>query len=160
MQNWRDLLQSRAPGHRDRIVHIALTGDEGGMNLAMPQDVLTRISAKGSLAGDEFRTFSFDNHYWVRWRNLASAWQRYSIKIADSVGYEPKIPDFANAYNIALNGNPAPPSYAFRSAERSEAAQALLKELAAKGEEWKDLGPDLTTGAPRPLPQLQITPIY
>ena len=26
MQNWRDLLQSRAPGHRDRICHISLTG--------------------------------------------------------------------------------------------------------------------------------------
>ncbi|PAM50680.1 hypothetical protein CEJ63_22415, partial [Acinetobacter baumannii] len=39
MQNWRDLLQARAPGYRDRIVHVSLQGDEGGMNLDMPQAV-------------------------------------------------------------------------------------------------------------------------
>lgn len=41
MQNWRDLLQARAPGYRDRIVHVSLQGDEGGMNLDMPQEVLS-----------------------------------------------------------------------------------------------------------------------
>ena len=40
MQNWVDNQQTRVPGYRDRIVHISHTDNEGGMNLAMPPEVL------------------------------------------------------------------------------------------------------------------------
>jgi hypothetical protein len=160
MQNWRDLLQSRAPGHRDRICHISLTGDEGGMNLNMPQAILNDISRKGTLAGQAFKEFSFWNHHWIRWRNLASALQRYTIQIADSVNSQPEIPAYRDAYKTAETGVPPPPSYLFRSQDRRAEAERLLHELTTHGQAWKESGPDLTTGAPRPLPQLQITPTY
>jgi hypothetical protein len=160
MQNWRDLLLARAPGQRDRIVPVPLAGDEGGMNLNMPQVVLDRISAKGTQAGLAFRTFSFDNHYWIRWRNLASALQRYTMRIAESTRSDPPIPEFVSAYATARTGTPPPPSYPFRSTERQKAAETLLECLEEKGKDWEDLGPDLTVGAPRPLPQLQISPIF
>ena len=153
MQNWRDLLLSRAPGQRDRIVHVALSGDEGGMNLDMPQSVLDNISAKGTRAGEAFRAFSFDNHYWIRWRNLATAFQRFTVATSNSLRSHPP-------YATARTGSPAPASYPFRSEARSSAAQKLLEALNIQGEEWSDLGPDLTTNAPRPLPQLQIAPIF
>ena len=35
MQNWVDNAQMRLPGYRDRVVHVLLAEDEGGMNLAM-----------------------------------------------------------------------------------------------------------------------------
>jgi hypothetical protein len=159
-QNWRDLLQSRAPGYRDRIVHIALTGSEGGMHLNMPQQTLNDISGKGTRAGEAFKAFSFRNHYWIRWRNLASALQRYTVKVADTVNSRPKIPAYSEAYETAETGMPAPPSYPFRSREREVEAEALLHRLTIEGQKWKDSGPDLTTGAPRPLPQLQIGPTY
>ena len=160
MQNWRDLLQSRAPGHRDRIVHIALTGSEGGMNLDMPQHILDDISGKGTRAGEACKAFSFENHYWIRWRNLASALQRYTVKVADTVNSKPKIPAYRDAYQTAETGVPPPPSYPFRSQERQVEAEGLLHRLTIEGQKWKDSGPDLTTGAPRPLPQLQIGPTY
>lgn len=160
MQNWRDLLQSRAPGHRDRIVHISLTGNEGGMNLNMGQQVLTDISAKGTRAGEAFKAFSFDNHYWLRWRNLASVLQRYTVRVADSVHSQPVIPAYQRAYQSAQTGVPSPPSYPFRSRERQAEAERLLGCLAAQGQKWKESGPDLTTGAPRPPPQIQIGPTY
>jgi hypothetical protein len=160
MQNWRDLIQSRAPGYRDRIVHVSLDADEGGMNLNMPQAVLDSISGKGTQAGEAFGGFSFANHYWIRWRNLASALQRYTIKVGQSVGSKPKIPGYLEAYATAQSGNPPPVSYKFTSEERRQAAEALLKELAEKGHDWHDLGPDFTQGAPRPLPQMQISPTY
>lgn len=160
MQNWRDLLLARAPGQRDRIVPVSLAGDEGGMNLNMPQCVLDRISAKGMQAGEAFRSFSFSNHYWIRWRNLASALQRYTIRIADSAHSSPPIHEFAEAYTTARTGTPPPTSYPFRSADRQKAAEALLECLEEMGKEWEDLGPNLTDGAPRPLPQLQISPIF
>lgn len=160
MQNWRDLLLSRSPGQRERIVHIMLDEDEGGMNLDMPQAVLDRVSAKGAAAGDALAGFSFENHYWIRWRNLASALQRYTIRVADSVHSTPKIPAFEDAYATARIGTPPPPSYKFQSRDRQAEAEKLLDRLATEGQEWGDLGPDLTTGAPRPLPQLQIAPVY
>jgi len=35
MQNGMDNMLSKAPGYRDRIVHISHTKDEGGLNLDM-----------------------------------------------------------------------------------------------------------------------------
>lgn len=160
MQNWRDLLLARAPGQRDRIVHVSLDGDEGGMNLDMPQAVLTRISDKGTAAGRRFRDFSFENHYWVRWRNLASAWQRYTVQVAGSADPARRVPAYAQAYAQAAPDGPPPPSYKFSSEAKRRAAEGLLMRLQEQGEEWADLGPDLTDGAPRPLPQMKITPIY
>lgn len=160
MQNWRDLLQSRAPGQRDRIVHVALDKVEGGMNLDMSQDILDNISLKGTIAGERLYQFSFDNHYWVRWRNVASGLQRYTIRIATSAKTVPAIPAYEAAFATVRTGTPSPVSYKFRSAEAQVAAQKLYADLVARGEEWADLGPDLGDGTPRPLPQMQITPIY
>ncbi|MDR7136224.1 hypothetical protein J2X06_003450 [Lysobacter niastensis] len=160
MQNWRDLLQSRAPGQRDRIVHVSLHGDEGGMNLDMPQNVLTRISKKGTAAGTRFQAFSFENHYWVRWRNLASAYQRYTMEMAEGADCKPRIPAYAAAYATASSGS-MPPSYRFSSQAKRDGAADLLGGLTEQGREWKDeLRPDLTDGAPRPLPQMKITPTF
>ena len=160
MQNWRDLLQSRAPGQRDRIVHVALDKVEGGMNLDMSQDILDSISLKGTVAGERLYQFSFDNHYWVRWRNVASGLQRYTIRIATSAKVVPPIPAYEAAFATVRTGTPPPVSYKFRSAEAQSTAQALFADLVARGEEWDDLGPNLGDGTPRPLPQMQITPIY
>ena len=160
MQNWRDLLQARAPGQRDRIVHVSLDRTEGGMNLDMPQAVLDSISLKGTAAGERLYQFSFDNHYWIRWRNAASALQRYTIGIALSDRCVPKIPAYRDAFATAKTGNPPPVSYRFRSGAAKGAAEGLLDQLITQGEEWHDLGPDLSDGAPRPLPQLQIIPTY
>ncbi|MDX0600457.1 RpoH suppressor [Sinorhizobium medicae] len=160
MQNWRDLLQSRAPGHRERIVHVALSPEEGGLNLAMTKQVLDAVSKKGTAAGEIFARFSFENHYWIRWRNLASALQRYTIDIAASDAYQPKIPDYEVAYALARDATATPPSYRFANkAERHEAAR-LFEQLISEGKIWSEEGPDLTKTAPRPLPQLQIAPTY
>ncbi|WP_036169211.1 patatin-like phospholipase family protein [Noviluteimonas dokdonensis] len=160
MQNWRDLLLARAPGQRDRIVHVALEGDEGGMNLDMPQAVLERIAAKGTQAGERFNTFSFENHYWIRWRNLASGLQRYTQQVARTHDGRLRVPDYAAAYALPESADAQPPSYALRDEfQRIESAR-LLWQLVHQGEAWADMQTDLTQGAPRPLPQLAITPIY
>ncbi|MDB5581499.1 MAG: RpoH suppressor [Bradyrhizobium sp.] len=160
MQNWRDLLQARAPGYRDRIVSISLDGKEGGMNLNMPQPVLTAISKKRTAAGNRLKTFSFDNHHWIRWRNLASAMQRQAIAVAGSDACKPKIPAYEDAYATARTGKPLPPSYPFKSKEKEQGAEQLLARLIEDGTTWENLGPDLSENAPKPLPQMQIVPSY
>lgn len=160
MQNWRDLLQARAPGYRDRIVHVALEGDEGGMNLDMPQDVLGRIADKGTLAGERFCSFSFDNHYWVRWRNLASAYQRHAVEVSHTADPAQQVFAYRAAYATVTSGQPAPPSYPLVAQDRRRESQALYAHMVEQGAAWEDCGPDLTEGAPRPLPQMKVTPIY
>jgi len=160
MQNWRDLLQARAPGYRDRIVHVSLQGDEGGMNLDMPQEVLSRIADKGSLAGARFCAFSFENHYWIRWRNLASAYQRYTLEVARTDDPAQQVLAYRAAYSIVASGEPVPPSYKLGSEDKRRGSQQLWAQMVEQGRAWEDLGPDLTDGAPRPLPQMKVTPIY
>ena len=63
---WREQLQARAPGQRDRIVRIALSRNEGGFNLDMPESVLEGIGRKGTAAGNRLHEFKFENHYWIR----------------------------------------------------------------------------------------------
>jgi len=160
MQNWRDVLQARAPGYRDRIVHVALEGDEGGMNLDMPQAVLSRIADKGSIAGERFCDFSFANHYWIRWRNLASAYQRYTLDVARTDDPAQRVAAYSDAYQSVATGSPVPPSYRLSSEDKRRESQQLWRHMVEQGQIWEDLGPDLTDGAPRPLPQMKVTPIY
>lgn len=158
MQNWRDLLQSRAPGHRDRIVHVSLQGTEGGMNLVMPAPVLERIAKKGSIAGQRFAAFSFENHYWVRWRNLSAAVQRYTAEFSDNTTPERWLSSYAAACSSPLSDE-EPPSYAFKSSAAVELARDMHKKLHEQGKQWKS-GSELSKGAPKPAPQLRITPTY
>jgi predicted acylesterase/phospholipase RssA len=159
MQNWRDTLQARAPGHRDRIVSIALGGDEGGMNLDMSEAVLDRISEKGSRAGQALaEQFDFGNHWWIRWRNAASALERFTIRFA-AASSAPPSPSYADVSSSARTGSPAPPSYAFRGAQREEAV-SRFNRLEQDGQLWEDTVADLTRGAPKPLPELRIVPTF
>ena len=159
MQNWRDILQARAPGHRDRIVSIALASDEGGMNLDMPEKVLNGIAAKGTRAGKLLcEKFAFDNHWWIRWRNAASAVERFTIGFATAASSK-TTDSYRNVHASARTGKPAPPSYAFSVAQRDEAS-SRFNRMRQDGELWEDMVADLTDGAPKPLPQLRITPTY
>ena len=160
MQNWRDLLLARAPGQRDRIVHVALAADEGGMNLDMPDAVLQSIAAKGTAAGERFEAFAFDNHYWIRWRCLAAALQHYTQQVARTAKPELRVDDYADVYALPESPETEPPSYAFSSYFQRDESARLLRALVLQGDAWSDMQPDLAQGAPRPAPQMKVTPIY
>jgi hypothetical protein len=159
MQNWRDLLQARAPGHRDRIVHVPLTKEEGGLNLNMDEGVLKSIADKGTLAGVELATkFDFNNHYWVRWRNVAATTEKFAAEFAIGAG-PPITVSYADAHAAASSGS-KPPSYPFRSKKVRDEAQIRFALMAEQGAEWGTTTPSLHPGAPRPEPVLRIVPIY
>jgi hypothetical protein len=131
----------RAPGQRDRIVHIALQGDEGGLNLDMPQAVLERIAAQGTAAGERFNAFSFENHYWIRWRNLASGCSATRDKSRARTIPKLRIPDYAAAYALPETPDAEPPSYPYTDYfQRNEVARLLL-QLVHQGEAWATCNP-------------------
>ena len=158
MQNWRDLLQGRAPGHRDRIVQVEIESNEGGLNLNMPDDVLKALAGKGELAGAKLAdAFDFENHFWVRYRNLQAALERFGIRLDAAMASPPAGAE--TAYNTAKDGRGAQPSYEYTAEQAKEAAHrlnALLQEF----ETWGDSTISLTKGAPNPPPHLRIVPIF
>jgi len=169
MQNWRDLLQSRASGHRDRIVHVPLFDGEGGLSFGTSEEVLKCIAKRGRRAGEVLiADFRFNNHWWLRWRNCASAVERFTIDFAKATRAEPSA-SYADAYNSAWQGTVPAPSYKFDAAQQTE-AQRRLRLMTKLGERWiprapwdgtwTSAEPLLTRGAPRPRPKLRIVPIF
>src|SRR5262245_49190643 len=66
-KDWQDNLQSTLAGYRDRIVHVYLKPDEGGLNLVMPPDLVKSIGEIGADAGTLLRDkFRLDEHRWRR----------------------------------------------------------------------------------------------
>ena len=53
MQNWRDTMQAELPGFRERVCRIALTKEEGGLNLEMDTEVIELLMALGQEAGEK-----------------------------------------------------------------------------------------------------------
>ena len=160
MQNWRDRLQGRAPGHRDRIVRVPLKRHEGGINLDMGQDVLDAVAAKGKAAGTALATrFDFNNHWWIRWRNAASSVERFTIAFAAGASAEP-APGYENALSSARTGRPPPPSYPFDSRAARLEAEARFAAMEKQGLAWRARPELLSKDAPKPLPELRIVPIF
>jgi hypothetical protein len=65
-QNYRDNTQARMPSYRERVVHIRLGDNEGGLNLNMDPEVIKHIEDKGLQAAEALGSFDFDQHRWVR----------------------------------------------------------------------------------------------
>lgn len=80
-QNWRDSVQLEMPGFRDRVVHVGLADNEGGMNLAMSAPTIEAVAGRGYDAGERLAdAFSspkpdgyWDTHRWVRYRTFLAA---------------------------------------------------------------------------------------
>ena len=87
---WSDNQLLAAPGVRDRVVHIGLLNDEGGLNLDMQKRTVVGLDRRGQAAGmliaarfdpksetdpktGQPISHSFPNHRWVRFRNTMGA---------------------------------------------------------------------------------------
>ena len=58
MENAHDNEQMVQVGYRDRIAHVRLAHDEGGLNLKMPADRVTLLATRGEVAGEALRNAS------------------------------------------------------------------------------------------------------
>jgi hypothetical protein len=88
--NWADTELMAMPGYRDRIVHVKLAPNEGGINLNMTQGTILHVSKYGECAGQllaarfdpkpendpkthEPIELTWDNHRWIRYRSFMAA---------------------------------------------------------------------------------------
>lgn len=91
----RDNAQMGLASYRERVAHIYLQQDEGGLNLDMSPDTLAKISEKGSKAADAFlgskekRAFDMREHRWVRLNVLMNHLERELFAARDLVSPGP-----------------------------------------------------------------------
>lgn len=162
MQNWRDKIQGTAAGYRDRIVHIKLCPDEGGLNLNMPPNVIANLSERGKIAGQLISAhFDFASHIYARYRITMCALQKY-------------INDLGNAWTNPLSQDKlgheyiadtqVPPHYAPKSNSLRQLMFQALGQFVQLASSWQDPAHKQQSfckdGAPRPEPILRNQPKF
>ncbi|MEO6911281.1 MAG: hypothetical protein ABI158_10185 [Edaphobacter sp.] len=163
-RNWVNSLQAIAPGYRDRIVHIALTRTEGGLNLTMPPRILTSLNEYGEEAAqrliDHFinepdnpkeTVMTWDNQRWIRYRSTMSEIEKFLKAFATSV--EKPEPGDTPWPDLIKN----PPSYPLHPAQKPIAGNETQR-LTELGKNMSDL--PLHDGTPNPEPDLVIRPSF
>lgn len=170
MQNRMDETQMRAPGYRDRIAHVEMDAEEGGMNLTMPPQRIRVLSERGRDAAallrdaytapwdDPDRVITWDNHRWVRLRSALAALEQMHTEFAE--GYEGRAPgtEAGRTYAelVERKKGVRPTSYPLDSETKKDRAAVEVAAMLVLGD-----GTDakaLTKGAPRPRPEGRVVP--
>ena len=173
-RNWADAELMAMPGYRDRIVHVMLSKDEGGMNLNMPKEIIDRVGARGEKAGEllaarfaspplldpqsnEPVVLTWDNHRWIRYRSLMAGLELLLKQMRKAWGA---------GYSELLNRPIAEePSYKFRNDAQREFAREATEYALAAADKWTgettfDRHDGSAQGrSPRPKPALRMKPL-
>jgi predicted acylesterase/phospholipase RssA len=156
MQNWHDNLQGTLPGYRDRIVHVRLDANEGGLNLDMPAPLIRKLSDYGRTAGDRLReAFDWDAHRWTR----------YVISMARLEGtfedmrqtYHEAAPLDQDLAHALADSSPEPTRYKQTRAWR-DVARERTASLMREAEAWAEPPSLRNDDIPKPDVDLRITP--
>jgi len=166
MQNWNDHTQVKMPGYRDRIVNIHLSPDEGGLNLNMPENVITNLSNRGMYAGELLRdrftgkskhTMDWNNHRWIRFRTTMSLLEDYLKKIEEN--FNISNPEIEMSYDDLMKRKYSDPprSYQFANSQKEfvieevEQLRSFIKVLNERMYSFSE-------GTPKPAPELKNQP--
>lgn len=163
--NWRDSLQRTLPGFRERVVHLGLPPEVGGLHLAMKPATILQLAAAGIKAADRLRddfataphsagrTSAWERHRWTRARTSLSALHAYLSSFVD------RLDAGAPAYDRLLRtatpiDHPFDDEGARRQAlELLDGTRALMQTLVATQP------PDsMDLNTPQPRPELHMSP--
>jgi predicted acylesterase/phospholipase RssA len=168
MQNHVDATLTHQPGYRDRIVHVHTAPDEGGMNLAMPPELIEALTRRGQAAGralvERFAEtpgtthgLSWDNHRWVRYRSTLAALAEQLERVARAWDEDPG--DGRSYRELVDRGaDVGPAGYRLASGEQRALALALTELLAEAGRRSAEAETPLDRGSPRPEAVARIVP--
>jgi hypothetical protein len=164
--NWRDTMQMEMPGFRERVCHIRLDADEGGLNLSMDEDAVRGLMMRGAYAGESFGSFNFPTHRFTRYLMLMQMLEAELRRARDRFGFDRGEGEDARWFRDRLIATLADPRYPWTNAndpawcaEARTATQALLDLTAGWGsEEPGTLGFDREGQTPTPRPALRIVP--
>ena len=156
--SWQDNLQSTLPGYRDRIVHVGLKSDEGGLNIAMPPELVSTLGKYGALAGVDMRDeFDLDEHRWRRFLVAMDRLDHTLDEIAEAYNGQGGIESF----KTFLNRYPYPPnpvSYKEAAQKHLETLKSRAADLAELSRRWEAQLQIPDAELPHPKTDLRITP--
>ncbi len=137
-QAWHDNSFLKLPGYRDRVVEIWLRGDEGGLNLDMPPEVVGRLIRRGTEAGimirDRFTDtppddpLSWDGHRWVRLRSAMAGLSEYLLEFKCSAD---RHSEHERPLARLMSSQDEPPTARFTTRAQHLAAQRAVAGLLA-----------------------------
>ena len=165
MQNWRDNMLLHLPGQRDRIAHVLLGEEEGGLNLSMDEATIADVAGRGAAAGRAFRErfggsppsdvkLTWANHKWVRYLSFMAA-------LEEALGrWERAFDDESEgaSFREMVSGPRKLPSYRPSVEERAKIRDASLAFLQHIGRNF-NAGPFRgVVRRPKPEPELRAMP--
>jgi predicted acylesterase/phospholipase RssA len=167
-KDWRDNLQSTLSGYRERIVHVVLKPEEGGLNLTMSKETIDALVERGKEAGEKLcNEFDMNEHRWRRFLVSMARMEETLDEVAAAYAHVPgRFGDFLTDYVLKhapyrVPKSPGkPPPY-------SQDTKAQVDEMLKRAVELVDLGakwrkePTIRDGViPKPVTDLRITPRY
>jgi Patatin-like phospholipase len=164
--NWRDTMQMEMPGFRERVCHIRLGADEGGLNLSMDEEAVKGLMGRGAYAGESFAGFSFPLHRFTRYLMLMQLLETELKRARERFGFDRSEGDDPQWFRDRLAATLGDPAYPWSNAndtawcaQARKATQSLLDLTAQWGlEEAGSLGFDRPDQTPTPRPALRIVP--
>jgi Patatin-like phospholipase len=165
--NWRDTMQMEMPGFRERVCHIRLAEDEGGLNLSMNEQAVKGLMMRGAYAGESFGAFSFATHRFTRYLTLMQMLETELKRARDRFGFDRPEGDDPRWFRDRLSATVGDDEYPWKTATdpvwcgHARAATQAVFDLAA---EWgaqeppPSLGFDRLGQTPTPRPALRIVP--
>jgi predicted acylesterase/phospholipase RssA len=168
MQNRVDEAQMRVPGYRDRVAHVSMEKDEGGLNLTMPKPMIESLTARGRAAAGRLieaytppdeagRVITWDNHRWVRLRSSLSVFEDLHGGFVEGYEGEPLNGERTYLQLIERDGDDPPKSYCWTSANEREVAEAEIDGIAAAAAKG-GLEGTVKKETPKPQPVGRIVP--
>jgi predicted acylesterase/phospholipase RssA len=155
-KDWQDNLQSTLPGYRERIAHVVLKPEEGGLNLAMDEATIRKLVNYGEQAGETLRDeFDLDGHRWRRFLVAMARMEETLDEVAKAYEGVPGGPEAFDDFLKRYSGETA----SYRQ-DATRLAEMLKRgaELAASGAGWR-AKPTIREGnIPKPATNLRITP--
>jgi hypothetical protein len=180
-RNWGDTELTAMPGYRDRVVHVAIGEDEGGLNLSMPPEIVEAVGERGNCAGELLTArfapnpgldpktkkpirLTWDNHRWVRYRSFIAALELAARRFHASWTNVGKALPWRSYYDL-LHHQPGekPSSYPLNGPGQRQfvfkVTDEFVKFVDGWGAETSDFGENSDKGrSPRPKPALRTMP--
>jgi predicted acylesterase/phospholipase RssA len=155
-KDWQDNLQSTLTGYRDRIVHVYLKSDEGGLNVVMPPDLVGALGEYGAQAGAMLRdAFSLDEH---RWRRFLVAMDRLGKTLENFLEAYDGRPGGSEPFGAFLARYPQHARGFKQTVEDLALLRARAGDLAKLAREWGTQHGVPEDKLPHPETDLRITP--
>lgn len=167
IRNWHDNTQMAVPGFRDRIAHVKLSPDEGGLNLKMDPAKVKALSERGKWAAVRLRErfgaagatrtgLNWNTHRWVRFRTSMMLLQKMLRQTAEAfAASDPGYPSYHDLVNRTADKDPVTGSWWPRTPPAYRDSTKILEQFASA---FSGSAPDFEEKSPQPGPELRISP--